>query len=95
MTLRNDVVLVVLPKQGDVTSTGGLILAHGLTPPATYGKVYKVGPKVKDVQPGDVVAFPPSAGHGYVIGAHDCLFLRESEILTRIETSREPKDSHV
>lgn len=82
---RNNVVLVLLPdSEAEKTNAAGLFVSHALTPAVTYGKVYKVGPKVADVRVGDVVAFPPTAGDPMDIGAYQCLFLRETEIVARI-----------
>lgn len=87
MNLRivNDRVLVVLPEHpAERQTTAGLFLAHSLTPALCYGRVARVGPNVRDVAQGDAVAFPPNVGDGISIGEHDCLFVRESEIVAVI-----------
>lgn len=75
-------VLVLLPVSADEQKTAsGLFVAHALTPPASYGRVLKVGPAVRDVQPGDLVAFPTTAGDPIPLSDQfDGLFLREPEI---------------
>lgn len=61
MRLRRDLVLVKLAPPIERT-VSGLILEPAMTPPVCYGKVVDVGRSVQDVQAGDIVAFPPSAG---------------------------------
>lgn len=80
MTLRHDVVLVVLPPQSGDTTESGVLLAPALPPPATSGRVWKVGPSCTEVVPGDYVAFPASVGEPVELARHPCLFLRESQI---------------
>ena len=92
ITPHTDRVLVVLPDSlAHQQTTSGLFLAAALTPPLTYGTVYKVGPQVKDVNPGDVVAFPPTAGDSYDLGTHACLFVREREIVAYIPKRHLPE----
>lgn len=86
LRLRNDVVLVLLPPvTGPPTTDSGLILAHGLTPATTYGRVRQIGPKVHDVQPGDMVAFPASAGEPVQIDGYEHLLIREHAISATIQ----------
>lgn len=88
MKLCNDVVLVLLSDVEPI-SAGGLILAPSFTPIPTTGRVVRIGPKVREIKPGDFVAFPPTVGEDYDIGAHRCRMLREPEIAAVIE-----KDTH-
>ena len=43
----------------------------------TYGRVRQVGPKVQDVKPGDLVAFPDDAGTPVILAGYDHLLIRE------------------
>lgn len=86
MRVLNDRLLVLLPPNPEEQqTTAGLFLAHALTPPTSYGRVVKIGPKVRDVQPGDMVAFSSTAGDLVSLGAHECLFLRESDVVATIQ----------
>lgn len=85
LRLRNDVVLVLLPPNPEQqVSAGGLHLAPGLTPATTYGRVRQIGPKVQDVHPGDMVAFPSSAGEPVHLDGYDHLLIREHAISATI-----------
>lgn len=88
MTLRltHDRVLIVLPPATpDAVTPSGLVTAPALPPPVTHGKVWKAGPDVRDVAPGDMVAFPPTAGDPVDIRGHACLVIRERDIVAIIE----------
>lgn len=85
MKLRPDLVLVKLapiPR-----APNGIILAPSLTPVPCLGKAVQVGTAVSDVQVGDVVIVPPSAGdpidEGYFTTPH--LLVRESDIAAVLE----------
>lgn len=81
----NDHILVLTPPMPEHESTpAGILLAPALTPVVTYGRVVKVGPKVTDVQPGDMVAFSPEVGTPITIGENACLFLRESDVTATV-----------
>ena len=85
LRLVSDRVLVVLPDNpAEAQNAAGLFMAHSLTPPVTYGRVARIGPRVRDVAQGDAVAFPNTVGDPICLGGHDCLFLRESEIVAVI-----------
>lgn len=81
--VMHDRVLLLLPENpAEQQTRSGLFLAHGLTPVITYGRVLKAGPDCRDVQPGDIVAFPPTVGDQLPLTeAHEGLFIRESDIV--------------
>ena len=85
MTIRllNDMVLVLLVPMPERTEHG-VMLAPALPPPSTAGRIVRVGPKVREVHVGDMVAFPPTVGTPMPMDGHECLFLRETEITATI-----------
>jgi co-chaperonin GroES (HSP10) len=85
VVVKNDRVLVLLPpNDGDRRTLSGLFTPESLPSPVTFGRVVRTGPKVRDLRPGDAVAFPATAGDAWPYGDHLCLFLRESECVARI-----------
>lgn len=86
LRLRNDVVLVLLaPNPEQQLSAGGLHITPALTPATTYGRVRQIGPKVQDIAPGDMVAFPSDAGEPIIIEGYDHLLIREPAISATIQ----------
>lgn len=93
MRVRGDLVLVALVPAPEANASG-LVLAPALPPVMTSGRVLRAGPSCRDVQRGDLVAFPPSAGvHDYTIGTHPCVFIREIDICAVIEGARRQETS--
>lgn len=85
MRVIGDRVLVLLPENpAEQQQPSGLFLAHALTPATCYGRVFRVGPKVRDLEPGDCVAFPANAGDPVDVSGHACLFIRESDAVAVI-----------
>lgn len=81
LRLRNDVVLVLLAPAQDMQATPtGLYLAPVVTPPPTSGRVRQIGPGVHDVAPGDLVAFPSTAGVPVIWEGYAHLLIREPAI---------------
>ena len=81
LRLLHNLVLVVLPENpAEQQTAAGLFTAQAFTPPITYGRVARIGPKVQEIGIGDAVAFPPEVGDAIDIGAHACLLVRESDI---------------
>jgi co-chaperonin GroES (HSP10) len=84
MTLRPDTVLIKLAPPAQM-SEGGIILEPALPPPTTYGKVVQAGAKVRDVEVGQIVGFPPSVGDPVDVGCLPHLFVRERDIAFVLE----------
>lgn len=86
MKLLKDTILVLLPPQDAQDRTlSGLHLAHALPPPATHGRVRMVGPVVREIKPGDMVAFSPDDGEPLPLQGHPHLVIRESAIIGTID----------
>lgn len=86
MKLLKDTILVLLPPQEQQERTrSGLHLAHALPPPATHGRVRMVGPHVREVKPGDMVAFSPDDGEPLPLEGYPHLVIRESAIIGTVE----------
>lgn len=81
LQLLNDRILVLLPPNAAEQRTiSGLFVARALPATTCYGRVVRVGPRVREVAKGDLVAFPPSVGDEMPHGDYKLLFLREPEV---------------
>ena len=83
MTPLQDRVIVKVERQREFTSDAGLYVTDD-DAPDVIGTVIACG-RVTEVQPEDVVIFPPSAGQRLEHEGTDYLVLREDELLAVVE----------
>lgn len=82
LQVRGQRVLIRAEDQKETTTASGLIaVSHHA--PDVIGTVIAVGSDVVDVNPGDVVLFPPEAGQVMEYGGERYLVLVEDEIVAR------------
>lgn len=94
LQLRNDVILVLLPPtRAEHRTISGLFVARALPTATCYGRVLKVGPRVREVAKGDLVAFPPSVGDELPHGDYTLLFLREPEVSFLVRKDKDQPES--
>lgn len=89
LQVRGPRVLIRAEDQKETKTESGLIaVSHHA--PDVIGTVMAVGGDVRDVNPGDVVLFPPEAGQVMEYGGERYLVLVEDEILARWDEEQKP-----
>lgn len=89
LQVRGQRVLIRAEDQKETQTESGLIaVSHHA--PDVIGTVIAVGGDVLDVNPGDVVLFPPEAGQVMEYGGERYLVLVEDEILARWDEEKAP-----
>jgi chaperonin GroES len=73
--------LVVSRTVKDTVSAGGIVLAHATDIKPFEGVVIAIGPNVKALRPGNLVAFGRHAGQQVEIDGDPVVLLREDEVL--------------
>ena len=82
-------VLVQMDIQTEHTMPSGVIAVESYDP-GVIGTVIAVGPQVRDVQPEDVVLFPPGAGQELEMEGQPFLILDEDEVIARWDSEQNP-----
>jgi chaperonin GroES len=86
LAVRGDRVLVEPIDQSDQESDAGIVLIDAYRPPDVMGTVVACG-AVREVQVGDVVLFPPSAGQVMTYEGRRYLVLVEDELIAVLEAA--------
>lgn len=80
--MLNDRILVSIERDGERTSTGGILIpaTAQVGKRLTWAEVVEAGPNVRSMQVGDRVLFNPEDRYEVDVAGHDYIILRERDV---------------
>lgn len=73
--------ILIRPSASDEMSAGGILIPETARPRSNRGEVIAVGPKVKDVKPGDHVVFSKYSGAPHRFNGEEMYLVLEDAVL--------------